>query len=328
MAQKNLHVAKQQKLDEFYTQIGDIERECSRYREQFKGKVIFLNCDDPVESNFWRYFALNFTRLGLKKLIATHFDREKSTYKLELTGDMNEDGTVNDDDIVKIPLKQNGDFRSPECIEILKEADIVVTNPPFSFFREYVAQLMEYDKRFLIVGPKNAITYIDIFNFIKENKIWLGYGFSGGNAFFKTPHFKEFAAGVYDAKTGLVKFRNVTWFTNLDTTKRHEELLLYKKYSPKEYPRYDNFDAIEVSKIANIPADYKHMMGVPITFLDSYNPSQFEIIGSFNAGPHGKELGAQKTETYTKDKVLMWNGPVVNKNPLYKRIIIKKKETA
>lgn len=289
MSQKNLHTAKQQKLDEFYTQIGDIERECSRYREQFKGKVIFLNCDDPVESNFWRYFALNFTRLGLKKLIATHFDREKSTYKLELTGDMNEDGHIDDADIVKTDLRQNGDFKSDECIEILKEADIVVTNPPFSLFREYVMQLMEYKKKFLIIGPKNAITYKEIFTLIKDNKLWLGYGFASGNAYFKTPHYKDFASGVYDEKTGLVKFRNVAWFTNLDTTKRHEELALFKKYMLDEYPKYDNYDAVEVSRIANIPTDYEGVMGVPITFLENYNPEQFEIV-KFRKGDDDKDL--------------------------------------
>ncbi len=289
MAQKNLHTAKQQKLDEFYTQIGDIERECSRYKDQFKDKVIFLNCDDPLESNFWRYFALNFTHLGLKKLIATHFERTKPSYKLELTGDMNEDGTVNDGDILKTPLKQNGDFRSPECVEILKSADIVVTNPPFSLFREYVEQLIKNDKKFLVIGPKNAITYKEIFKLIKENKLWLGYGFLGGNAFFKTPYYSEFGNGVYNPKTGLVKFRNVVWFTNLDTPKRHEEITLFKKFTLNDYPKYDNYDAVEISRVANIPADYKGVMGVPITFLENYNPEQFEIV-KFRKGDDGKDL--------------------------------------
>ncbi|MFZ1324073.1 MAG: adenine-specific methyltransferase EcoRI family protein [Candidatus Saccharimonadales bacterium] len=289
MAQKNLHTAKQQKLDEFYTQIGDIERECSRYKDQFKDKVIFLNCDDPLESNFWRYFALNFTHLGLKKLIATHFERTKPSYKLELTGDMNEDGTVNDGDILKTPLKQNGDFRSPECVEILKSADIVVTNPPFSLFREYVEQLIKNDKKFLVIGPKNAITYKEISKLIKENKLWLGYGFLGGNAFFKTPYYSEFGNGVYNPKTGLVKFRNVVWFTNLDTPKRHEEITLFKKFTLNDYPKYDNYDAVEISRVANIPADYKGVMGVPITFLENYNPEQFEIV-KFRKGDDGKDL--------------------------------------
>ena len=315
MAQKNLHTAKQQKLDEFYTQLKDIERECWRYKDQFRGKIVFLNCDDPVESNFWRHFALKFTEYGLKKLIATHFDREKSTYKLELTGDMNKDGTVNDKDIVKTPLKQNGDFRSPECVEILKEADIVVTNPPFSLFRDYVAQLMKYDKKFLIVGPKNAITYKEVFKFIKEDRLWLGYGFANGNAFFKTPHFKEFADGVYDEKTGLVKFRNVAWFTNLDTTKRHEEILLYKRYTSEEYPKYDNYDAVEVSRIANIPADYDGVMGVPITFLENYNPDQFQILGS-NRGIDQDPNG------------IYGRGSYLNGKETFKRLFIQKKEAA
>lgn len=288
MVQKNLHVAKQQKLDEFYTQIGDIERECSRYREQFKGKVIFLNCDDPMESNFWRYFALNFTRLGLKKLIATHFDREKSTYKLELTGDMNEDGTVNDDDIVKTPLKQNGDFRSPECIEILKEADIIITNPPFSVFREYVAQLMEYDKKFLIIGNTNAITYKEIFALFKDDKIRTGYtNFNVGMWFFVPDHFEKFHKIVYGQK--MVRVSTSCWFTNLEVSKHNDEIVLYKKYSPEEYPKYDNYDGIEVSKVNEIPMDWDGAMGVPITFVDKFNPKQFEII-KFRKGDDNKDL--------------------------------------
>jgi hypothetical protein len=308
MAQKNLHVAKQQKLDEFYTQIGDIERECAHYKDQFRGKVIFLNCDDPKESNFWRYFALNFTHLGLKKLVATHFEKTRPSYKLELTGDMDENGVINDDDIVQTPLKQNGDFRSPECIEILKEADIVITNPPFSLFREYVAQLIEYDKKFLIVGSKNSITYKEIFKWIKESKLWLGHGFAGGNAYFRTPHYMDYANGVYDPRTGLVKFRNVAWFTNLDFDARHEEVTLYKKYTHDEYPKYDNYDAIEVSKVANIPADYSGTMGVPITFLDRYNPEQFKIIGN------EYDLEIEKGRGYIEGK------------RMYSRIFIKNKK--
>lgn len=312
MAQKNLHVARQQKLDEFYTQIGDIERECSRYREQFKGKVIFLNCDDPVESNFWRHFALNFTRYGLKKLVATHFEREKPSYKLELTGDMNEDGTVNDDDIVKTPLKQNGDFRSPECIEILKEADIVVTNPPFSLFREYVALLMEYDKKFLILGNQNALTYKETFSLIKDNKIWLGYD-NGGTKWFQVPM-------DYDIKTesrkkienGIKYFSmgSILWFTNLETTKRHEELVLYQKYTPEKYPQYDDYDIINVDKVSEIPVDYEGVMGVPITFVDKYNPDQFEILGIANSA---RWIGYK---CYT----------LINGKKIYNRILIKRRQ--
>ena len=313
MAQKNLHIAKQQKLDEFYTQIGDIERECSRYREQFKGKVIFLNCDDPVESNFWRHFALNFTRYGLKKLVATHFEREKPSYKLELTGDMNEDGTVNDDDIVKTPLKQNGDFRSDECIEILKEADIVVTNPPFSLFREYVTQLMEYDKKFLILGNQNAVTYKDVFSFIRDNRLWLGYD-NGGTKWFQVPM-------DYDIKTesrkkienGIKYFSmgSVIWFTNLDTTKRHEEVVLYKKYNFDEYPKYDEYDAININKVADIPTDYDGVMGVPVTFLDKYNPDQFEVIG---------------IDRYVEDNPNYGKRFTINGKEIYARILIKRRQ--
>ncbi len=311
MAQKNLHVAKQQKLDEFYTQIGDIERECSRYREQFRGKVIFLNCDDPVESNFWRYFALNFTQLGLKKLIATHFDREKSTYKLELTGDMNEDGTVNDDDIVKTLLKQNGDFRSSESIEILKEADVVVTNPPFSLFREYLEQLVSYDKKFLIIGNTNAITYKDTFKLIKEDKLRTGYtNFNVGMWFFVPDHFDKFHKIVDGQK--MVRVSTSCWFTNLDVQKHNEKIALYKKYSPEEYPKYDNFDAIEVSKVADIPIDYAGTMGVPVTFVDKYNPEQFEVLGN---------LGSYAPDGYSLASAIFVNG-----NKIYKRILIRNKE--
>ncbi len=309
MAQKNLHLAKQQKLDEFYTQIGDIERECSRYREQFRGKVIFLNCDDPVESNFWRHFALNFTRYGLKKLIATHFEREKPSYKLELTGDMNEDGTVNDDDIVKTPLKQNGDFRSPECIEILKEADIVVTNPPFSLFREYMAQLVEYKKKFLVIGNKNSIATKEIFKFIQGNDFWTGYrGFAGGMWFYTTEDSENYDKIIEDRK-----LKNVPsiWYTNLDTTKRHEELVLYKSYKPEDYPKYDSYDAINVNKVADIPADYDGVMGVPITFLDKYNPDQFEIIG---------------IDRYMEDNPNYGKRFTINGKEIYARILIKRRQ--
>ena len=310
MSQSNLHLAKKQKLDEFYTQIGDIERECLKYKDQFKDKVIFLNCDDPVESNFWRYFALNFTHFGLKKLVATHYESSKPSYKLELTGDMDEDGKIDDKDIVKTPLKQNGDFRSPECIEILKEADVIITNPPFSLFREYMAQLVEYEKKFLIIGSKNSVTYKEIFELIKQNKLWLGHGFAGGNAYFKTPHEKEYASGVYDPKTGLVKFRNVAWFTNLDLDKRHEELIMYKSYDPKHYTKYDSYDAIEVSKVADIPMDWKGAMGVPITFLDRYNPDQFEIIG---------------IDRYVSDNPNYGKRFTIDGKEIYARIIIKNK---
>ena len=321
MANKNLNAAKAAKKDEFYTEMTDIERELQHYWEHFRGKVVFCNCDDPYESYFFKYFALHFNHLGLKKLICTCYngspvqgnelvidfgdfmdEPKKIAFKVEITEvkDLNGDGAVdlsdvryllqNDKNVISI-LK-TGDFRDPECIELLKEADIVVTNPPFSLFREYIAQLMEYGKKFLIIGSLNAIHYKEIFPWIKEGRIWLGYGFNAGNAFFRIPtqDKPKYSEGVYDETTGLVKFRNCHWFTNLDHNKRHEELDLVCQYSPEEYPTYSNYDAIEVSKVSDIPFDYAGAMGVPTTFLDKFNPNQFEIIG-LAEGDLGKELG-------------------------------------
>lgn len=320
MANKSLHQAKEAKKDEFYTQLIDIENELRHYREHFRDKIVLCNCDDPYESNFFKYFALNFNALGLRKLIATCYngspvqgnelmidfgdlqtDPKKIAYKVEITEVKDEDGngTINLTDVQYLlkndknvlSILQTGDFRSAECIELLKQADIVCTNPPFSLFREYVAQLIEYEKKFLIIAPYNAITYKEIFPLIKENKIWLGYGFKGGNAYFRIPDSseKEYSTGVFDEATSLVKFRNCTWFTNLDHRKRHEDLVLYKKYTPEDYPKYDNYDAINVDKTADIPCDYDGVMGVPITFLDKYNPEQFEIV-EFRKGKDGKDL--------------------------------------
>lgn len=293
MANKNtnLHQAKEAKKDEFYTRCEDIEREVYHYRRQFEGKTVLCNCDDPRVSEFFQYFALNFEWLGLKRLICTCYknndidlfsqhDKEQAVYII-YDGDRNGNNRIDPDELDVKPLKGDGDFRSRECIELLKQADIVVTNPPFSLFREYVKQLMDFDKKFLIIGSVNAVSYKEIFPLIMQNKIWLGYGFNGGNAYFKIPADarKNYADGVYDEATGLVKFRNCCWFTNLDTKKRHEELECFKKYTPEEYPQYDNYNAIEVSKTQNIPEDYEGVMGVPITFLDRYNPDQFEIMG-------------------------------------------------
>ncbi len=286
---RNLQEARSSKKDEFYTQLPDIERELKHYKDHFQGKVVYCNCDDPRVSNFFHYFSHNFEKLGLKKLIATCYKNQdmdlfsqndsEQAICLVYDGDKSGNNLPDRDEIGITHLKGDGDFRSDECIAILKQADIVVTNPPFSLFREYVAQLMEYDKQFLIIGSYNAITYKEIFKLIKEDRIWLGYGFKAGNAFFETPHPKEFAKGVYNEETGLVKFRNVTWFTNIDISKRHEDLILYETYSPEKYPTYDNYDAIEVSKTKDIPSDYYGAMGVPITFLDKHNPDQFEILG-------------------------------------------------
>ena len=346
MANQTLQNAKQAQYDEFYTQLPDIEAEMRHYREHFRDKVIFCNCDDPYESNFFKYFAMNFNFLGLKKLIATCYNgspvegeqlslfdveslKGKSTdarhpYKIEITEvrDENEDGAVNLADVEYLIknkkntltlLKGDGDFRSPECIELLKGVDIVITNPPFSLFREYVAQLMEYEKNFIIIGPKNAITYKDIFMLIKKNQLWLGNGFPNGNAYFwvSPERANDFADGVYNPDSGLVKFRNVSWYTNLDFAARHESIILYKKYKSEEYPNYDNYDAIEVSKVAEIPYDWDGAMGVPITFLDKYNPEQFEILGN---------LGSYAPDGYSLAGAIYING-----RKIFKRIVIKRK---
>ncbi len=318
---KNLHSAKNAKKDEFYTQLHDIEKELRHYKEHFKGKTVLCNCDDPRVSNFFHYFSYNFENLGLKKLITTCYKNQNadlfSSHEseraiwLEYNGDLNGNKVPDPEEIGIQYLEGDGDFRSGECIELLKQADIVVTNPPFSLFREYVAQLIEYGKKFIIIGSYNAITYKEIFKLIKEDKIWLGYGFSNGNAYFKTNYPKEFAAGVFNPETGLVKFRNVTWYTNLDISKRHEDLILYKKYTPEEYPAYDNYDAINVNKTADIPCDYDGAMGVPITFLDKYNPSQFEIMGIDR--PLVEELTGKISRF------------IINGKELYARIVIRKK---
>ncbi len=287
----NLTSARAAKKDEFYTQLTDIENELKHYRTQFKDKTVYCNCDDPRSSNFFKYFSLNFEKLGLKKLITTCYkstDRDlfsqndsEQAIHLEYTGIKDADGQVPDPDDIGITfLTGDGDFRSDESIALLKEADIVVTNPPFSLFREYVAQLVKYDKKFLIIGHQGAVGYKEIFPLVKDNKIWLGYGFSNGNAFFGVPDsYKDsFVDGVFNEETGLVKFRNVGWFTNLEHSKRQEELILYKTYNPNDYPTYDNFDAINVDKVADIPVDYDGLMGVPITFIAKHNPAQFEIV--------------------------------------------------
>lgn len=257
----NLHKAKTAKNDEFYTQMIDIEKELQHYKEHFKDKTIYCNCDDPKQSNFWKYFHLNFNHFGLKKLIATHFHETEPTYKIEYTGEDDNDCNIG----VVTSLKTNGDFRSHECIELLQESDIIVTNPPFSLFREYIAQLIEYDKKFIVIGNKNAITYKEFFPLLKNNQVWIGFN---SPAEFKTPD------GTTNKINGLSR-----WFTNLDIIKRHEFLDLIEKYTPEKYPKYDNYDAINVDKVLDIPVDYDGVMGVPITFMDKYNTEQFEILG-------------------------------------------------
>lgn len=287
MANDNLKQAKRNKKDEFYTQLCDIENELKHYKSFLKGKTVLCNCDDPRVSNFFHYFSYSFEHLGLKKLITTCYknknmdlfsqnDSEQAVY-LEYYGDKNGNRVPDIGEIGVKPLKGDGDFRSDECIELLKEADVVITNPPFSLFREYVEQLIKYNKKFLIIGHQNAITYREIFKLIKENKIWLGYGFKGGAGHFINPYYEDYATAG-DHKEGMIRVSGVVWYTNIETTKRHEDLDLYKKYTPEEYPHYENYNAINVDKTSDIPMDYDGVMGVPITFLDKYSPDQFEIV--------------------------------------------------
>jgi hypothetical protein len=342
---KNLHKANQAKNDEFYTQLVDIEKELKHYKDQFRGKIVYCNCDDPFESNFFKYFASNFKALGLKKLITTSYAKSpiaggqlplfkvkglkpkgKEPFKIEINEvtDTNDDGAVSLADVewllkhdanIATPLKDGGDFRSEECIELLKEADIVVTNPPFSLFREYLAQLTEYKKKYLVLGNQNAITYKEIFKLIKENKLWLGYD-NGGTKWFQVP--KDYSIQT-DSRIKIVNgvkyfsMGSILWFTNLDTTKRHQKLTLYKKYTPKEYPKYDNFDAINVNKYIDIPYDYNDVMGVPVTYVDKYNPDQFEIVG------HVGSVGADGVYSFS-------NAIYLNGKKLFKRILIKSKK--
>jgi hypothetical protein len=340
---RNLGAARAAKQDEFYTQYVDIQKEVEAYLEfdpdTFRGKVVYCNCNDPFESNFFKYFAANFRKLRLKKLIATSYDgspiagtqlalgeydegngkrKKPKAIAVEIAEvkDVNGDGATGIEDL-KLFLKKNphtrtslaggGDFRSAECTELLKQADIVVTNPPFSLFKEYVAHLVKHGKRFLIIASKNASTYKEIFPLIKDTKLWLGVGFANGNAYFSIPagSGRDFAEGVYDESAGLVKFRNVAWFTNMDHGRRHQELPLmtmadnlrfskHKEIKGKAaYDRYDNFDAIEVPFTDAIPSDYDGVMGVPISFLDRYNPEQFEIVGNSDDSDMMADIGVR-----------------------------------
>ncbi len=341
----NLHQAKKEKNDEFYTQLVDIENELKHYKQHFKGKIVFCNCDDPYESNFFKYFVLNFERLGLKKLIGMGYatspivgkevplfeiegyeEPRNKAYKIEVhqiqdcgwngAFDLNDIQLLlkkNTDSIKISPLKWSGeffpgDFRSTASIATLKEADIIVTNPPFSLFREYMEQLMYYQKKFLIVGNQNAITYKEIFPLIKNNELWLGC--KNGAQEFKVPEsFEKNNTYINDNGEKMAKFGNIAWFTNLEHNKRNEELILYKTYSPEEYPKYDNYDAINVNKVAEIPYDYEGVMGVPITFLDKYNPNQFEILW----------LDDHRVSW-------RWRWPDLYWKTLYRRIIIRPKK--
>lgn len=358
---KDLEKAKKNKADEFYTQLSDIEAEMRHYKNHFKDKVIFCNCDDPYESNFFKYFAMNFNFLGLRKLIATSYagspvagrqlslfdvksieDRNleaKRQYKIEITEvrDENADGAIDLSDVeyllknkknVLSLLEGDGDFRSSECIALLKEADIVVTNPPFSLFREYIAQLMKYKKSFIIIGNINAITYKEVFKLFAENKVWLGQSIHSGDREFRVPdHYPLKAANFRVDENGVkyIRVKGVRWFTNLDFRERHENLTLYKQYTPEEYPKYANYDAIDVSKTAEIPYDYDGEMGVPITFLDKYNPDQFEIIGSSRfLGRSMSKIAKKGTYVSGGIRFYLLNGDG-NYRRLYDRIVIKRK---
>jgi hypothetical protein len=345
---QNFHKASKAKKDEFYTQLVDIEKELKHYKSQFRGKVVYCNCDDPFESNFFKYFASNFKELGLKRLIATSYKpspiantqlnlfgeitklstpkgRPKITankFIINEVDDIDGDGAFDLRDIAEqlkanksnewSPLKGEGDFRSEESIELLKQADIVVTNPPFSLFREYVAQLVEYEKKFLILGDQNAITYKETFKLIKEDKLWLGYD-NGGTKWFQVPNDYDIPTeSRKKIENGIQYFSmgRIVWFTNLDTTKRHQEITLYKKYSKEEYPNYDTYNAINVNKVSDIPMDYSGVMGVPITFLDKYSPSQFEIIG---------------IDRYVEDNPSYGRRFTINNKETYARVLIKNK---
>lgn len=341
----NLHMSRSDKADEFYTQLSLVENELKHYKEFLKGKVVFCNCDDPFESNFFKYFAMNFNSLGLKKLIATCYatspivysqlalfgsevivgknrrtKNKKKAYKIEITEvtDENGDGRIDLVDVeyllknrrnVLTLLKGDGDFRSDECVELLKQADVVVTNPPFSLFRDFIAQLMEYQKSFIVIGNQNAITYREILPLIRDNKIWLGY--NSGHFWFKVPDTYEEKKTDFKIDDNGQKWRrmgNICWFTNVDIEKRHEDMTLFRTYSPEAYPKYDNYDAIEVSRTADIPCDYYGIMGVPITFMNKFNPDQFEILG---------DSRYHDGQNYSDDI------NVINGKTLYRRILIR-----
>ena len=308
---ENLHRAKATKEDEFYTQRSYIEEELSHYKEHFKDKVVYCNCDDPVESEFWKFFVRVFKDWGLKKLMATHYepDEKNYAYMLEISEDTNGDGRIDiNDEPTMTQIQCNGDFRSQICIDLLKQADIVVTNPPFSLWRDYVAQLMEYGKQFLIIGSQNAITYKEIFPLLMNDKMWLGY--YAGDMKFKVPDYYEPRATRFWIDDNGQKWRslgNTCWYTNLDIPKRHQHIDLRGNYfHASDYPRYDNYDAIEVNKVDNIPCDYDGVMGVPITFMNKYSPEQFEIVGTISApsDPDTLNLGIDYSEYigYTQDR--------------------------
>lgn len=337
---KSLKNAKALKNDEFYTELSDIEKELRHYKTQFEGKTIFCNCDDPRISNFFHYFSHKFEDLGLKRLITTCYKNQErdlfsehsseSAIWLEYTGDKNGDRVPNPEEIGIHKLKGDGDFRNQESIDLLKQADIVVTNPPFSLFREYVTQLIEFDKKFLIIGNKNAITYKESFQLIKENKMWVGVTPMSTDMLFDVPtdyskvltETKKEGSG-YKIINGKVKARaQAIWFTNIDNRKRHEDIILYKTYygNESEYPFYDNYDAINVDKTKDIPMDFKGVMGVPISFLDKYNPEQFEILGMASSAGYNEEVVGIP---FLGDKDAR---PLINGKNTFARVIIRNRK--
>lgn len=355
MAYKDLVQAKEAKQDEFYTQMVDIELEMRNYRDQFEDKVVFCNCDDPYESNFFKYFAMNFNFLKLKKLIVTCYDNspfagtqlslfelysnlnenEKKAFKIEITEipDFNNDGAVDLTDVEFLLnsnkncmtlLEGNGDFRSEECVALLNESDIVVTNPPFSLFREYISQLIEYKKKFLIIGNVGAVAYKEVFPLIKSNQVWLGQSIHSGDREFRIPDSYVVRSKSYredELGNRYVRVVGIRWFTNLNYKERHDNLILYKKYESEEYPKYDNFDAINVKSTQEIPMDYFGVIGVPVTFMDKYNPDQFEIIG-MGTGDSAKEIGVTKNYRGRTDLAITING---KSSCPYQRILIRRK---
>lgn len=357
----NLHDSIRNKQDEFYTQLSLIENEMKHYKKHFLGKVVLCNCDDPYESNFFKYFAMNFNSLGLKKLITTCYatspvtgnefdyyidktgqisflpiengttaqESKKRPYKVEITNvtDENGDGRVDLADVEYLMRNKkntmtllcgDGDFRSSECVELLKQADIVVTNPPFSLFREYIGQLIDYNKHFIIIGNMNATIYSEIFPLIKENRVWLGY--NSGHFWFKVPDSYEIKKTDFKIDETGQKWRrmgNICWFTNLDIDKRHENLILFRLYTPEAYPQYDNYNAVNVDRVADIPCDYNGYMGVPITFMSQYNPDQFELLGIMNTGELNSGIRYENTPH---------GRPLLNGKELYLRILIRRKQ--
>ena len=327
MKNSNLAAAKRAKNDEFYTRREDIENELMHYSDHFAGKTVYCNCDDPDTSEFWKFFQRNFTAWGLKRLIATHYEPDAANYSYMI--EMNP-GDAWDGTPVRKPIQSNGDFRSAACIDLLEQADIVVTNPPFSLFREYVAQLMEYKKKFLIIGNINAITYKEIFPLLKDNQMWTGFRSMNADMYFNVPEERKNwlvankkEGSAYKIVNGIVMGRlaSACWFTNLDHKKRHEPLDLrgvYYKGNEDKYLTYDNYDAIEVSKTADIPCDYDGVMGVPITFLDKYCPEQFEIIGATESEGRGFSAGLW-------DETSGVSQPLVDGQRRYKRLFVKRK---